>query len=127
MGYDLNCLDEPVFIAESKPLLTEFGINLRLESCVPYLKLRSRFSRCLEPGKYVSHLERWLSYYKSGQLTIVDGEELVDDPVSVMNRLQYFLSVTPTIDYADHLTYDAKKGFYCQIMSGLTTNEIQFC
>ena len=95
---------------------------------MPYLKLHFLwFSRCLEPGKYVSHLERWLSYYKSGQLTIVDGEELVDDPVSVMNRLQYFLSVTPTIDYADHLTYDAKKGFYCQIMSGLTTNEIQFC
>ena len=94
-----------------------------------YLKLHhfQLFSRCLEPGKYVSHLERWLSYYKSGQLTIVDGEELIDDPVSVMNRLQYFLSVTPTIDYADHLTYDAKKGFYCQIMSGLGTNTIQFC
>ena len=95
---------------------------------MPYLKLHILcFSRCLEPGKYVSHLERWLSYYKSGQLTIVDGEELIDDPVSVMNRLQYFLSVTPTIDYADHLTYDAKKGFYCQILTGLTTNEIHVC
>ena len=34
MGYRLNRLDEPVFIAVSKPLLTEFGIHLRLESCV---------------------------------------------------------------------------------------------
>ena len=34
MGYCLNCLDEPVFIAVSKPLLTEFGIHHRLESCV---------------------------------------------------------------------------------------------
>ena len=33
MGYRLNRLDEPVFIAVSKPLLTEFGIHLRLESC----------------------------------------------------------------------------------------------
>ena len=33
MGYRLNCLDEPVLIAVSKPLLTEFGINHRLESC----------------------------------------------------------------------------------------------
>ena len=33
MGYRLNCLDEPVFIAVSKPLLTEFGIQYRLESC----------------------------------------------------------------------------------------------
>ena len=33
MGYRLNRLDEPVFIAVSKHLLTEFGIHLRLESC----------------------------------------------------------------------------------------------
>ena len=31
MGYRLNRLDEPVLIAVSKPLLTEFGIH-RLES-----------------------------------------------------------------------------------------------
>ena len=37
MGYRLNRLDEPVFIAVSKPLLTEFGIHCRLESCVQYL------------------------------------------------------------------------------------------
>ena len=35
MGYRLNRLDEPVFMAVSKPLLTEFGINHRFESCVP--------------------------------------------------------------------------------------------
>ena len=33
MGYRLNRLDEPVFIAVSKPLLTQFGIHHRLESC----------------------------------------------------------------------------------------------
>ena len=33
VGYRLNCLDEPVFMAVSKPLLTEFGIHHRLESC----------------------------------------------------------------------------------------------
>ena len=33
MGYRLNRLDEPVFIAVSKPLLTEFGIHHKLESC----------------------------------------------------------------------------------------------
>ena len=33
MGYRLNRLDEPVFIAVSKPLLTEFHIHHRLESC----------------------------------------------------------------------------------------------
>ena len=33
MGYRLNRLDEPVFMAVSKSLLTEFGIDHRLESC----------------------------------------------------------------------------------------------
>ena len=33
MGYRLNRLDEPILIAVSKSLLTEFGIHLRLESC----------------------------------------------------------------------------------------------
>ena len=33
MGYRLNRLDEPVFMAGPKPLRTEFGIHLRLESC----------------------------------------------------------------------------------------------
>ena len=33
MGYCLNRLDESVLIAVSKPLLTEFGIHHRLESC----------------------------------------------------------------------------------------------
>ena len=32
MGYHLNRLDESVFTAVSKPLLTEFGIHHRLES-----------------------------------------------------------------------------------------------
>ena len=33
MGYHLNRLDEPIFIAVSKPLLTEFEIHHILESC----------------------------------------------------------------------------------------------
>ena len=33
MAYHLNRLDEPVFMAVPKPMLTEFGIHDRLESC----------------------------------------------------------------------------------------------
>ena len=33
MGYRLNCLDVTVFMAALKPMLTEFGIHNRLESC----------------------------------------------------------------------------------------------
>ena len=40
----LNHLEEPVFIAVSKPLLTEFGIHLRLESCDPVNTIETRYS-----------------------------------------------------------------------------------
>ena len=33
MGYHLNHLDEPVVMAVQKPMLTEFGIHHRMESC----------------------------------------------------------------------------------------------
>ena len=35
--YRLNCLDEPIFMAVPKLMLTEFGIHYRLESCVVFL------------------------------------------------------------------------------------------
>ena len=44
MGYRLNRLDEPVFIAVSKPLLTEFGIHHRLESCAVFQKNHGDFT-----------------------------------------------------------------------------------
>ena len=34
MGYHLNCLDEPVFVAVPEPMLTEIGTHDRLESGV---------------------------------------------------------------------------------------------
>ena len=33
MGYRLNRLDEPVFMAGPKPMRIEYGIHQRLESC----------------------------------------------------------------------------------------------
>ena len=34
VGYRLKRLDEPIFMAVPKPMLTEFGIQYILESCV---------------------------------------------------------------------------------------------
>ena len=36
MGYRLNRLVEPVFMAVLKPMLTEIDIHWRLESCAPF-------------------------------------------------------------------------------------------
>lgn len=77
--------------------------------------LRELRNRCLSPGMYSQHLERWLSYYTPQQLMIIDGEELKADPVLVMNRLQHFLKIKPFYDFKDRLRFDSRKGFYCQV------------
>ena len=49
MGYHLNRLDEPVFMAVSKPLLTGFGIHHRLESCERFLMKKNEMKDVTHP------------------------------------------------------------------------------
>ncbi|XP_039409938.1 bifunctional heparan sulfate N-deacetylase/N-sulfotransferase 2 [Corvus cornix cornix] len=81
-------------------------------------ELRNLQSRCLFPGWYSTHLERWLTYYPSGQLLIVDGQELRHNPASVMDNIQKFLGVTPLFNYTQALRFDEAKGFWCQLLDG---------
>merc|ERR1711942_1683 len=70
-------------------------------------------SRCLEPGKYAIHLDRWLAQYRPRQVHIIDGQEVKYNPVAVMNKLQHYLQITPFFDYKNSLFFDKKKGFFC--------------
>jgi len=80
----------------------------------PLLSLQAR---CLEPGKYAQHLDKWLAFYRPKQLHIIDGDELKVSPVGVMNQLQHFAEL-PFVDYKDKLVLDKRKGFYCQLIDG---------
>lgn len=75
--------------------------------------LLSLAGRCLEPGKYAQHLDRWLTQYRPRQLQIIDGEEVKYNPVAVMNKLQHFLQISPFFDYNNSLVFDKDKGFFC--------------
>ena len=85
------------------------------EASKPLLSLQSR---CLEPGKYAVHLEKWLAQVGPDQLVIVDGDQLKHDPVTVMNALQNSLNIAPFFDYSNSLVYDSSKGFYCMRLNG---------
>lgn len=65
--------------------------------------LRDLRNRCLNPGKYATHLERWMTYFPPQSMQIIDGEELKSNPVEVMNELQKFLKITPFFNYTEHL------------------------
>lgn len=81
-------------------------------------ELRSLQSRCLIPGLYSSHLDRWLTYYPANQVMIIDGHQLRTDPAAVMDEVQKFLGVTPHLNYSQALTFDPQKGFWCQLLEG---------
>ncbi|KAL5018439.1 hypothetical protein ScPMuIL_004161 [Solemya velum] len=74
-------------------------------------------ARCLQPGLYVQHLLRWLDYFPTRQLFIIDGEQLRSDPVLTMTHVQRFLHIQPLYNYSQSLRYDPKKGFFCQVVS----------
>lgn len=80
--------------------------------------LRALRYRCLNPGTYAHHLDRWLLYFPPQQMLIIDGEQLRLDPVTSMTKLQHFLKIHPVFDYSRHLRYDPRKGFFCQVVNG---------
>jgi len=80
--------------------------------------LRALRYRCLSPGTYAHHLDRWLLYFPPQQMLIIDGEQLRLDPVTSLTKLQHFLKIHPVFDYSRHLRYDPRKGFFCQVVNG---------
>ncbi|XP_039769640.1 bifunctional heparan sulfate N-deacetylase/N-sulfotransferase 4 [Ornithorhynchus anatinus] len=81
-------------------------------------ELKALQKRCLVPGWYAVHIERWLNYFATSQLLIIDGQQLRTDPATVMDEVQKFLGVTPHYNYSDALTFDPQKGFWCQLLEG---------
>ncbi|NWU93460.1 NDST4 sulfotransferase, partial [Upupa epops] len=80
--------------------------------------IRTLQKRCLTPGWYAVHIERWLSHYPASQLLIIDGQQLRSDPATVMDEVQKFLGVSPHYNYSEALTFDPQKGFWCQLLEG---------
>ena len=67
MGYHLNRNVKPVFTAVSKPLLTEFGIHHRLESCEFY------FYKAFKLG----HVRKILHFLKFTKDIVIEVANLI--------------------------------------------------
>ncbi|XP_028415525.1 bifunctional heparan sulfate N-deacetylase/N-sulfotransferase 4-like [Dendronephthya gigantea] len=75
--------------------------------------LKNLKTRCLRPGLYAEHLERWMMHFPINQILTVDGDQLKSDPVQVMDQVQSFIGVKKKIDYGTILKYNERKGFFC--------------
>ncbi|TKR92557.1 hypothetical protein L596_007187 [Steinernema carpocapsae] len=74
--------------------------------------------RCITAGRYAYHLLRWLDYYPSEQLLLLDAEQLRLDPAKVLNELVSRLALPPNVDYSDVLRFDSSKRFFCIFEKG---------
>ncbi|XP_048459447.1 bifunctional heparan sulfate N-deacetylase/N-sulfotransferase 1b [Rhincodon typus] len=81
-------------------------------------KLRALRNRCLFPGWYATHIERWFNYYHANQILVLDGQLLRTEPAATMEKVQKFLGLRNIADYHKLLIFDLKKGFWCQLLDG---------
>eukprot|EP00111_Clytia_hemisphaerica_P000092 TCONS_00000215-protein len=70
-------------------------------------------AKCLLPGRYAESIERWLQYYDSSKLLVLDGDELKHKPIMTMSKVQTFLRLSP-YPFHKHITYSSKKKYFCR-------------
>ncbi|KAK3091160.1 hypothetical protein FSP39_017588 [Pinctada imbricata] len=61
---------------------------------------------------YSYHLTKWLRYFSLSQIHIVDGDNMVRDPVQEIKKVENFLSLEHKIQ-KDWIVFDRTKGFHC--------------
>lgn len=66
----------------------------------------------VQVGQYARWLEKWLTYYNRSQFLFLSGEELIKNPVRILQETERFLGVGRFFE--DSLFYfNEDKGFYC--------------
>ncbi|XP_055374354.1 heparan sulfate glucosamine 3-O-sulfotransferase 5 [Condylostylus longicornis] len=68
--------------------------------------------RPLTISMYHLHLHRWLEVFPREQLLVVNGDLLIDDPVSQLKRIESFLGIEHRIS-SKNFYFNETKGFYC--------------
>ncbi|BFG05782.1 uncharacterized protein DMAD_04440 [Drosophila madeirensis] len=68
--------------------------------------------RPLSISMYHVHLHRWLEVFPREQLLVVNGDRLIEDPVSQLRRIEAFLGIEHRVK-SEHFYFNETKGFYC--------------
>ncbi|KAH8320009.1 hypothetical protein KR074_011041 [Drosophila pseudoananassae] len=68
--------------------------------------------RPLSISMYHVHLHRWLEVFPREQLLVVNGDRLIEDPVSQLKRIEAFLGIEHRVK-SEHFYFNETKGFYC--------------
>ena len=66
----------------------------------------------IDEGNYYAEMKRWLKYFSLKQFVILDGHELIKNPVKVLYKVESFLGVDHKLN-KDIFYFDKAKGFFC--------------
>lgn len=61
---------------------------------------------------YDVHFEAWLKYFSIDQILVVDGDKLIQEPLTELKRVEKFLEVKQYFT-SDKFYYNSTKGFHC--------------
>jgi [heparan sulfate]-glucosamine 3-sulfotransferase 5 len=73
--------------------------------------------KAIRTSVYHRHLERWLNVFSRNQILIVDGDELITNPIPQIKRVEDFLGLENQIT-KDNFYFNKTKGFYCMKDNG---------
>ncbi|XP_014215580.1 heparan sulfate glucosamine 3-O-sulfotransferase 1 [Copidosoma floridanum] len=68
--------------------------------------------RPISISMYHVHMRRWLSVFSRRQILVVNGDQLIDDPVPQLKRIESFLRLESRIG-RHNFYFNRTKGFYC--------------
>jgi len=69
-------------------------------------------SSLIQSSVYHFYLARWLRYFPLRQIHLVNGEQLVKNPLDELQKVERFLKL-PARFGQDNIYFNATKGFYC--------------
>ena len=69
-------------------------------------------TRVITDSLYDVHYERWLQYFSSNRIFIVDGDQLVSNPLIEVLKIEEYLGIDLYFNSAKFY-FNETKGFYC--------------
>ena len=66
----------------------------------------------IDVSMYDIHYQRWLEWFDRKQILVVDGEELIVNPVPILEKIETYLNISHYFEKS-MFGLDEKKGFFC--------------
>lgn len=67
---------------------------------------------------YANKFKLYLQVFPREQILVVDGDQLIVDPLPIVQKVERFLNLKPEI-MKDNLYFSEEKGFYCMKWDGI--------